>query len=88
MPTIFNKLVSFKNSSAFRFSTSIAKLDPLRPSRKFSQPKGEDESLNDELKEKQAKRAQRLQALAEETFDGDAWTQRKNEFASKLLDEE
>lgn len=70
----------------FQFST-IAKLDPLRPSRKFTQPKSDDGSEIDELKEKQAARAQRLQALAEETFDEDAFAKRKSDFASKLNDE-
>lgn len=66
----------------------IAKLDPCRPSRKFAQPKANDESLDDELKDKQAKRAQRLQALAEETFDANFWVNRKNEFANDLLKDE
>lgn len=39
----------------------------MRPSRKFSQPQSFDEAAYDELKEKQAARAQRLAALAEET---------------------
>lgn len=59
----------------------------MRPSRKFSQPKGNDDSLDDELREKQALRAQRLAALAEETFDADEWAKRKSEFASQLQDE-
>lgn len=65
-----------------------AKLDPLRPSRKFSQAKGSDESEYDELKEKQAARAQRLAALAEETLNDEEWTKRKTDFASKILDDE
>lgn len=44
----------------------LAKLDPLRPSRKFSQAKSGDDDGYDEMKEKQALRAQRLAALAEE----------------------
>lgn len=44
----------------------LAKLDPMRPSRKFSQPKSGDDDGYDEMKEKQALRAQRLAALAEE----------------------
>lgn len=48
-------------------SNHLAKiLDPLRPSRKFSQPKSGDDDGYDEMKEKQALRAQRLAALAEE----------------------
>lgn len=77
----------FKNSSPFDFQ-SLAKLDPMRPSRKFSAPKGDDEACDDELREKQALRAQRLQALAEETFDEDAFAKRKSEFAANLLNDE
>lgn len=64
-----------------------AKLDPLRPSRKFSQPKGNDDAEYEELKEKQAARAQRLAALAEEIND-DAWTKGKSDVASKILNDE
>lgn len=55
----------------------------MRPSRKFSQPKPIDESANDELKDKQAMRAQRLQALAEE-IDPIEWEKKK---ASKISDD-
>lgn len=80
------KWVSLKLIVRFQFPT-IAKLDPLRPSRKFTSPKADDGSEAAEMKEKQAARAQRLQALAEETFDEDAWSKRKSDFASKLNDE-
>lgn len=60
----------------------------MRPSRKFNAPKGDDAACDDELREKQQMRAQRLQALAEETFDEDAFAKRKSDFASKLLDDE
>lgn len=60
----------------------------MRPSRKFTAPKGDDGACDDELREKQVMRAQRLQALAEETFDEDAFARRKSDFASKLLDDE
>lgn len=88
MHKLFFKLwVSLKFIYSFDFQP-LAKLDPMRPSRKFSQLKAEDEAANDEMKDKQAKRAQRLQALAEETFDDDAWSKRKSDFASKLHDDE
>lgn len=76
----------FKISSPFDFQPS-AKLDPMRPSRKFSAPKGDDEACDDELREKQNARAARLQALAEETFDEDAFAKRKSDFASKLAED-
>lgn len=60
----------------------------MRPSRKFSQAKANDDADIDELKEKQAARAQRLAALAEETFDEDAFVKRKSDFASKLKSDE
>lgn len=60
----------------------------MRPSRKFSQPKGNDEAEYDAMKEKQAARAQRLAALAEETFNDDEWTKRKSDLASKIADDE
>lgn len=72
----------------FRFFSTAAKLDPLRPSRKFSVPKGDDETLNEEMKEKQAARAQRLLALAEKTYDDTQWVDRKKDFAAKLAADE
>lgn len=56
----------------------------MRPSRKFSTPESSDDIMNVDMKEKQAKRAQRLQALADQTFDENEWKNKKNEFASKL----
>lgn len=44
--------------------------------------------MNDELKEKQAARAQRLLALAEQTYDESQWTDRKKDFAAKLAKDE
>lgn len=66
----------------------IAKLDPNRPSRKFTQPKSVDDSFDDELKDKKAKRAERLQALAEETFDSNFWVNRKTDLAANLANDE
>lgn len=60
----------------------------MRPSRKFSQAKANDDAEYDEMKEKQAARKERLAALAEETFDGDAFARRKSDFASKLINDE
>lgn len=68
-------------------SNYSAKLDPMRPSRKFSQHKGEDESEYDAMKDKQAARAQRLAAMVEETSNDNEWTKRKTDLASKILDE-
>lgn len=59
----------------------------MRPSRKFSQPKNDD-SCDDDMKDKKAKRAERLQALAEETFDSNFWVNRKTDFAAKLVNDE
>lgn len=64
-----------------------AKLDPMRPSRKFSQPKGSDEEEYDAMKDKQAARQARLAALAEETFNDEEWTKRKSDLASKVADD-
>lgn len=44
--------------------------------------------MNDELKEKQAARARRLLALAEQTYDESQWTDRKKDFAAKLAKDE
>lgn len=60
----------------------------MRPSRKFSQAKANDDAEYDEMKEKQAARKERLAALAEETFDDDAFARRKSDFASKLINDE
>lgn len=60
----------------------------MRPSRKFSAPRSDEDSMNDELKEKQAARAQRLLALAEQTYDESEWVDRKKDFAAKLSKDE
>lgn len=54
----------------------VAKLDPNRPSRKFSQPKQSDEPDN-EVKDKMAARWERLNALAEENVDEIALEKKK-----------
>lgn len=66
----------------------VAKLDPNRPSRKFSEPKkAEDPNL--EVKEKQAARWDRLNALAEETVDEIALEKKKAQQleSARLLEE-
>lgn len=55
----------------------LAKLDPFRPSRKFSQPKPLEEEADAELREKKTARADRLNALAEETVDEIALEKKK-----------
>lgn len=54
----------------------VAKLDPNRPSRKFSQPKQADEPDN-EVKDKMSARWERLNALGEENADEIALEKKK-----------
>lgn len=54
----------------------VAKLDPNRPSRKFSQPKQADEP-DSEVADKMAARWERLNALAEENVDEIALEKKK-----------
>lgn len=54
----------------------VAKLDPNRPSRKFSQPKQADEP-DSEVKDKMTARWERLNALAEENVDEIALEKKK-----------
>lgn len=55
----------------------VAKLDPFRPSRKFQAPKSHDEAAESELKDKKAARAERLNALTEESLDEIALEKKK-----------
>lgn len=66
LPSFYFHLISF-----------IAKLDPFRPSRKFSQPKPLEDEADIELAEKKAARAERLNVLSEETFDEIALEKKK-----------
>lgn len=61
----------------FRSTHFLAKLDPFRPSRKFSQPKSLEDEADLELKDKQAARAERLNVLSEETLDEIALEKKK-----------
>lgn len=60
------------------FRLFVAKiLDPNRPSRKFSQPKPLEDQVDADFREKKAARADRLNALAEETVDEIALEKKK-----------
>lgn len=54
---------------SIHFILFLAKLDPFRPSRKFSEPKPLEDEADAELREKKAARAERLNVLSEETLD-------------------
>lgn len=55
----------------------VAKLDPFRPSRKFQPPKPLEDEADAETKDKKAARAERLNALTEETLDEIALEKKK-----------
>lgn len=97
----FGSIFNFRSKKLLKFRINIqcrvcvcafflAKiLDPFRPTRRFSAPKEADDG-GQTVKDKQAARWERLNALAEETVDEIALEKKKaqREEASRLLEEQ